>query len=129
MNHDRIRRSFLFTGHANGCPGDGFQTSQADFLFADRADAVSPVSDPFDGGLDGSQQLRVYLKQPEIHMDFVVVAGLVHKIPMPRRFHVFPVGFLSRGIDDGVAFLLKGYFEPFEILLFISRASGQNNKM
>ena len=29
-------------------------------------------------------------------MDFVVVAGLVHKIAMPRIFHILPVGLLAR---------------------------------
>ena len=107
---------FLFLArNANGCPRHCFKTREADVFLAVRADAVSAVLNSLYGCFNGTKQLGVSLKQPEVYVNFIVVARLIHKIPVPCILHIFPVGFLACGMNDGVALLFEGGLELLEI--------------
>jgi len=117
MGYPASGRLFLFTRDADRSPGYGIQTRQADFSFTDRARTVIPVIDSFNGSFDSTKQFCIDLEKPQIYMDLVIVAGLIHKISVPRVLHIVPVGFLARSVSNGVAFLLKRGLEFLEILL------------
>jgi len=105
----------FFAANAHGRPRHRFETRNADFFFTDSANAVGSVFNPLDSSLDCPKEFGVDLKQPQVHVYFVIITRLVHKVAVPGILHVFPMSFLAR-IYDGVAFLLKGDFKPLEFL-------------
>ena len=107
---------FFFTCYAYRSPGNRIKAHQADVLLAHCACAIIAVFNPLDGGFYGAQEFCVSLQQFQVYMNFIVIAGLIDKIAVPRVFHIFPMRFLGC-VDDSVSFLLKSGLKPFEILL------------
>lgn len=111
-----ISGRFLFLArNADRRPRYCFKAREADVFLAGRADTVGAVLNSLYGRFNGTKQFGVSLKQSEVYVYFIVVARLIHKIPVPCILHIFPVGFLACRMNDGVALLFEGGLELLEI--------------
>jgi hypothetical protein len=112
-----LSRTLLFAGNADGRPGDGIEARQADFSFADIADAVFPFINSFNGSFNGTKQFGIDLEQSKVHVHFVIITCLIYKVSVAGICHIIPVSLLAGGVGNGVPLLLKSGSKPLEILL------------
>src|SRR4029079_10725097 len=78
------RALFFLAGYADARPRNGVQPGRGYLFSAITANAVGALLHPVERFLDRLKDLRVGLLELQLDVYFVVAAGLVGQIPLPR---------------------------------------------